>query len=878
MQKPVVPPSAAIAIQVANVFNNQPRIAVIGLRVDTKYPAGKWKDVIEGNLFTDVELKQLWHEYRGRLNIGIACGKASQIVVVDADNAAGVEWVEKNLPHTPMQVRTKKGRHFYYRLADDVIQKNRTDILGSKKKWEHDAQEAGFDVRSHHYSDPDAQKTENERVKQAMKAAWDAGIHVGAIIDVRGTGGQVVGPFSKKDDGFEYTWVEPWTPELFERVPFWKPEWVSEELKWKRPSRGVVSIAKLGAKTTDEDREAKIAAFTDDEKFRRAKGWLARTPGAVEGQRGHDHTFYVACRLCNGFDLGPERTFELMLQWNTSCQPPWTEQELAHKIGDAMKHSGPGNGAMLEDRPEFLAAQKVKVTKEFVSVDYDDEVEVADGAPPSGPPPPSTPPPSGGGGPPAPKPTKNGLQWEPGERAKLTSLWDLRGVDFNALEASGMPYNVSKPDGKLRLDPGYVNLVVTLKMSKRWKNTTFRYNLLIDKPEINGAELTDNLEAEMRYHVSAQWNTNISKEAMNDALKFVCLQDRYEPGREWLDSLPAWDGVDRISLVPFQVLGAETNDFGRAVVWSWQSRCFFRSIVARMLRPGCKVDTVFVLQGEQAAMKSTFFQEVLPISEWFTDTRLDMRNKDSLMVVVKHYIIEWSEGEHAKTPARIDEVKEFVSRRFEDYRSPYDVHSQRRPRRCVFGATTNDVEILHDPTGSRRFHITPVASEINVALLRKWREQLFAQALAEVRAHWAAEERARAAHPNDPHLAILATAADPDWQNGRWWLTKQEEAERAAHMADFKARSAHDDFVTGWVHSQTEPFCLWDLMTAMDIPQERRNKRLEAELLRAMADAGAVPAGGGKPVSFEREVGSRRVKLRARLFTYTPPSADDQSF
>jgi hypothetical protein len=735
-----------MAIALANVFSNNPRVAVIGIHTLTKHPAGSWKRVIDGQLFTDTEIRALYREYGGKLNIGIATGEPSANVAVDADNQAGMDYVEANMATTRQRTKTKKGGHYFFRLPPGVDQRNRTDILGSKKRWEYEAQAEGFDVRVKNYDDPDAQKEENKRVLAAREAAWAAGIKMGPIIDIRGTGGQVVGPGSVRDDRFVYTMVEPWSSELLATVPDWNPEWVRPELKWTRPPKvgGPVPFAKLKNKDTEAEREHRMATYTDSEKYGRAEGWMKATPGAVSEAGGHDHTYYVACRICNGFDVGPDATYELMTRWNQTCQPPWNDTDLAHKVHEAMKLSGSDNGFMLlKDSPEWLASKKVIRTVEFTSVDDD-------ALPPQASTPHRSPPSDGGGGagggaggagagggsPPNNKPNppqwKGGLQWDVSERAKIKALWDARGVDFNVLEHAPCGYNINKSEGRLKLDAGFVNLVATLKHSRYFAKHCFRYNLLTDKPEVDGHELTDNQERRLRHAMSKVWGVNLSKEAMNDALTLTCLDDPYEPGVEWLESLPPWDGEDRISLVPFQILGAHTIDWRRALVWAYQARCFFRAMVARMTDPGCKVDTVYVLQGEQAAYKSTFFRELLPQPDWFTDTRLDMQNKDSLMVVVKHYVIEWSEGEHAKTPARIDQVKEFVSRQVEDYRSPYDVHSQKRKRRCVFGATTNDVEILHDPTGNRRFHITPVAAEINFALLKQWREQLFAQALQEV--------------------------------------------------------------------------------------------------------------------------------------------------
>lgn len=77
----------------------------------------------------------------------------------------------------------------------------------------------------------------------------------------------------------------------------------------------------------------------NDEQNAWQEGILPRiedVPPAVSGERGHDHTFKVACRiaqLCGGHGL--ERFTEWMREWNQGNEPPWSGGELDHKIEDA---------------------------------------------------------------------------------------------------------------------------------------------------------------------------------------------------------------------------------------------------------------------------------------------------------------------------------------------------------------------------------------------------------------------------------------------------------------------------------------------------------------------------------------------------------------
>lgn len=68
----------------------------------------------------------------------------------------------------------------------------------------------------------------------------------------------------------------------------------------------------------------------------RARAYLSAIPGAVAGQGGHNQTFSAACALVNGFTLSEGDALQLLREWNATCQPPWTERELEHKVRSAM--------------------------------------------------------------------------------------------------------------------------------------------------------------------------------------------------------------------------------------------------------------------------------------------------------------------------------------------------------------------------------------------------------------------------------------------------------------------------------------------------------------------------------------------------------------
>ena len=67
----------------------------------------------------------------------------------------------------------------------------------------------------------------------------------------------------------------------------------------------------------------------------RARRYLAKCPPAISRQRGHNAAYHAAAVLVHGFALPPTEALALLRDWNCTCQPPWSEAELRHKVNSA---------------------------------------------------------------------------------------------------------------------------------------------------------------------------------------------------------------------------------------------------------------------------------------------------------------------------------------------------------------------------------------------------------------------------------------------------------------------------------------------------------------------------------------------------------------
>jgi putative DNA primase/helicase len=268
---------------------------------------------------------------------------------------------------------------------------------------------------------------------------------------------------------------------------------------------------------------------------------------------------------------------------------------------------------------------------------------------------------------------------------------------------------------------------------------------------------------------------------VRDAVQRVAYEKRFHPVLEWLKGLK-WDGKERLSGWLATYLGVPQSPLANAF-----GRKFLISAVARVMRPGCKVDHVLILEGMQGALKSKTLRALVG-DEWFTDQISDLGTKDSCQDLRGVWVIELSELS-AIRPGEVEKVKAYISRQVDHYRPSYGRRTIDVPRQCVFIGTTNAREYLSDITGNRRYW--PVTCvKLDLDAITRDREQIWAEAVAAYHAGetwWiedeelrrAAEAEQEARRIEDPWEAIVAAwlaspSALPDRDGYRTPITLDE--------------------------------------------------------------------------------------------------------
>lgn len=308
------------------------------------------------------------------------------------------------------------------------------------------------------------------------------------------------------------------------------------------------------------------------------------------------------------------------------------------------------------------------------------------------------------------------------------------------------------------------NAAIVFEKDKRWAGR-IRKNGFTGETELDGEPVTDEDGTGAMMWLDENYGLVLPTARVDEAMRFVATQAEYHPVRDYLNGLQ-WDGRGRIEALLGEYFGADPGRGNRLL--EVLSARFMLSCVARVMKPGCKVDTVLVLKGDQGKGKSTAV-EALAGTSWFGDTDLDPQNKDAYQQIQGIWIYEV--GEIEKWNNRRDQatIKSFLSSRRDRYRPSYGRYLVNQKRQVVFVGTTNRDTFLADDTGSRRYWPVTVG-ELDVAGIREDRDQLWAEAVHRFRAgeqwHLTREEAATLDEASEEYREV-----DPWEESVAKWLT-----------------------------------------------------------------------------------------------------------
>lgn len=314
------------------------------------------------------------------------------------------------------------------------------------------------------------------------------------------------------------------------------------------------------------------------------------------------------------------------------------------------------------------------------------------------------------------------------------------------------------------------NAVTVIRNDSRWKNS-IGYDEMRERPvwlappewddddagmatKVRGDAIDDVDVTRAQGWLSRRYGLHVSPQIVGEAFNVVALTRPFNAAKEYIDRLK-WDGEPRLNSWLAIYCGAEENDYTRAIGSRWMI-----GAVARVYEPGCKLDNVIVLEGEQGIGKSTIVRRLARRPEWFFDSELQIGDKDAPQALAGKWIVEFGEL-HALSRAAFTAVKAFVSRQTDTYRPSYGRTSRDFPRRWAAIGTTNADVYLTDQTGNRRWW--PVkCGTIDLVAFERDADQLWAEARVryEQREVW---------HIDSRKLAALCAAEQAERTQGDPW-------------------------------------------------------------------------------------------------------------
>lgn len=383
-------------------------------------------------------------------------------------------------------------------------------------------------------------------------------------------------------------------------------------------------------------------------------------------------------------------------------------------------------------------------------------------------------------------------------------------------------------------------------------------------------EWADEDDTRLTIWLDREYGIGIRKGEARDAVRIAAEKlGSYHPVRDYLDKLPAHDGTARMDNWLTTYLGVASTAYTRAV-----GRWWLISAVARAYVPGCKVDTMLILEGKQGAWKSQALKELVAGvgRKVFSDTEIEWSSKDRFIQIRSSWIYEVAElagmSKHDSS-----KLKAFLSSAEDTFRAPYGRGETKFKRGCVFAGSVNpdsNFGYLRDATGNRRFW--PVAvSSINIEAIRRDRDQLWAEAVAAYKAgaRWWPE--------TDEEKTLCDFASSARATTGDPWL---------GDVAEFVADTVRTDVAEAMeagsdVARPLRAITVAAVLDSLELTKDRQTMDATARVTRILAElkmTSHLQRVGGKVCRhYAHAADAQRRRVLAACFTHVDDARDPVS-
>ena len=221
----------------------------------------------------------------------------------------------------------------------------------------------------------------------------------------------------------------------------------------------------------------------------------------------------------------------------------------------------------------------------------------------------------------------------------------------------------------------------------------------------DGLPLDERVVCSIRSQMAADTGKRVLKSDVMDVLRsdFARL---YHPVREYIESLPAWDGKDRVKeLCGHVVESEELRVKSEESLLGWALHKWLVAMVATWMSDFSTNHEIFVLIGRQGIYKTTFFRHLLPPQlrmYFWENAHNSFSSKDDHLALAENCLVEIEEID-LQNPRDISELKALATSEKVKERRPYARFREEKHRLASFCGSGNQQRFLSDDTGNRRW-------------------------------------------------------------------------------------------------------------------------------------------------------------------------------
>lgn len=346
--------------------------------------------------------------------------------------------------------------------------------------------------------------------------------------------------------------------------------------------------------------------------------------------------------------------------------------------------------------------------------------------------------------------------------AAITGSTEVKSPEAPSLPAAPEPPVPAMPEAKQQPSNGSACLTERVNSFLR-ANYDFRYNRLTEETEFRplsgtnkefrpiGKRELNTLCMEAHAEGISCWDKDVSRYIYSTQI------GEYHPFRLYMDELPPWDGIDRltplarrVSALPLWIKGFHTWMLGLAAQWTGKTGVHANSVAP------------ILISAEQGRMKSTFCKSLMPrvLQRYYMDNLKLTSEGQAERLLSEMGLInldEFDKYAEKKMPL----LKNLMQMSSLHVCKAYQHNFRDLPRIASFIGTSNRFDLMSDPTGSRRFFCVEVEKPIDCEGIEH--EQIFAQLKAELadgHPYWFSKETEREIQQNNAPFYRTSSAED----------------------------------------------------------------------------------------------------------------------